>query len=398
MTAANHAHKKFLLAQQAPIEGYPPVLNQIQLLAALGDLAVLDLSAASSAYEPSTPTHVRRIRISARQTGGRLRRLAHNAAARTSFALRLIRECTRAPDVAIAYDVDAVNLTLSPLVRRLLGGSIKIAHLHEITEPADHWTPRQHVAVRTLHRRLCHADLVIVPDWHRGQILARQARLPREPHVVMNCPVRVELLPESKLLPWVNSHGLPTHRIVQYQGSVGEHHGLEATLRSMPLWPADSVFAIVGDGPSSFAERLKALATHLGVADRVLFAGRVRYADVLSFAVGARVGVSMLEGADGAIPNWWWSAGASNKRFEYMATGVPQITNNGPGIQQVFVKAGAAVTADPLDPGAIARAVVTLMTNDEQWSVASVSGRRAHLEVYNYEHQLQPVLEWLIGR
>src|SRR3569623_3433835 len=101
----------------------------------------------------------------------------------------------------------------------------------------------------------------------------------------------------------------------------------------MRYLPAQSIFVVFGDGSASVKSSLLSLAEELGVSARVFFVGPVPYSDVLAYAVGAAVGVTMVRPID---RNTLWTAGGSNKRFEYAALGIPQVTNLGPGLEKLF--------------------------------------------------------------
>ncbi len=88
----------------------------------------------------------------------------------------------------------------------------------------------------------------------------------------------------------------------------------------MPWWPPDAWFFIVGAGSDGYVETLRRLASSVGAAERVVFLVRVPYDEIVSYAVGVTVGILML---DTSKPNWHFAAGASNKRFEYMALRYP---------------------------------------------------------------------------
>ena len=267
-----------------------------------------------------------------------------------------------------------------------------IVHLHEmlIDDPNADFISRR--IVGSLQKRLHRAELVVVPDLHRAKHVKEVAGLKSMPLVVMNCPLRMEALPESRLLPFLARKGFTSNRIVHYQGSIGNGHGLENIILSMIHWPEDALFVIVGRANPDYLEKLKKIAQEVGVLERVVFVGRVPYNEVLSYAMGATIGVTLLK-AD--YPNWKWSAGASNKRFEYLALGIPQVTNDAPGIKELFEDTGVAVRADYNDSDDIGRKICLYLNNDRLCRNVGDKARALHLNKYNYEHQFRPVLEWI---
>jgi len=206
----------------------------------------------------------------------------------------------------------------------------------------------------------------------------------------MNCPPLLHMLPDSRLIPALRDRGVTTRHIVHYQGAVGPAHGLETIVASMKFWPADSVFVVIGGGSEEYRERLEALAASVAAAERLIFLGRVPYCEVLSFAVGAAVGLTFLEST---ADNWRFCAGASNKRFEYAALGIAQVTNSGAGMDELFGKPGLAVLVDSLDPATIGQAVAELLGDPRGAKEMGERARSAHLRTNNYEYQFAPVQE-----
>jgi glycosyltransferase involved in cell wall biosynthesis len=182
---------------------------------------------------------------------------------------------------------------------------------------------------------------------------------------------------------------------VYFQGWVGPSRCLEATIQSMRWWPKTAVFVIVGPVAESYQGALMALGDEAGAADRVVFLGSVPYVEALQLAAGATVGCSLV--ADQNDPNWTYSAGAINKRFEYMAVGLPQITNVGHGMEQIFGQHNCALLVDPSSPREIASAVATLLSNDTLRARLGENARRAHLAGFNYEGQFAPVLNKVVS-
>jgi glycosyltransferase involved in cell wall biosynthesis len=125
----------------------------------------------------------------------------------------------------------------------------------------------------------------------------------------------------------------------------------------------------------------------------------VPYVDILSFASGATLGITLMEPINN---NWRVGAGASNKRFEYAALGIPQVTNTGSGMHHVFEFPGIATLVDIADVECIGAAVARLLLDPSLALAIGERARRLHLSRYNYESQFAPVVEcmeeWMITR
>jgi len=118
--------------------------------------------------------------------------------------------------------------------------------------------------------------------------------------------------------------------------------------------------------------------------------GRVPYDDVLAFAIGATVGITMVEPLN---RNTEFCAGASNKRFEYAALGIPQVTNTGAGMHSLFEITGIAMLADIKNVESIGTTVARLLLDRSRAISIGQQARRLHLSSYNYEAQFAPVVE-----
>jgi glycosyltransferase involved in cell wall biosynthesis len=380
------SQRRILLAQQSCAELYPPVLHQAALLEQIGQVTLVDAVTQNDDSRVQTSDAVKRVRV--KREASRASGLVSRIKWRSDFRRQFQHQLNENTDVVIAYDPDAINLALSTGLS--LKGVRRIAHLHEIADDDPSAPVQARLRLALMRRRLSRADLVVVPDQHRADLLARSSKLKIEPLVVMNCPRRLATLPDSLLIPLLRERGITTDRVVHYHGSVGPNHMLETVIRSMRLWPADAVFVIIGGGSENYIGGLKALAASEGVEARVIFVGRVPYDQVFAYAVGASIGMTML---DPSVPNWKFSAGASNKRFEYAALGIPQVTNYGPGLEELFGHhkiASLATHEDHVDVGT----KISDYLNDPAGSrQAGAAARALHLQTYNYERQFQKVMD-----
>jgi glycosyltransferase involved in cell wall biosynthesis len=388
-----HGKGRLLLAQRANVDRYPPVLHQIRLLGASREITVVDSVVSSEPGQLQTAPEVRRVRVREEQVGGRASML-FRATKAFAFARTVKGELSNAPDAAIAYDPDTAALLLRspkcPLTKR-------VVHLHEALDTSSVGRSTR-IAARYLLKNLARAELVIVPDVHRAQMVMRACGLEKEPLVVMNCPLLIQQLPESRLLPALRERGIITSDIVHYQGAIGPDHYLETIISSMQRWPSGAVFVVVGSAHEEYRRRLQEHAASLGVAERVIWLGLVPYRDLFSHTVGAAVGLTFLEST---TDNWRFSAGASNKRFEYAAMGVAQVTNTGAGMEEIFGRPGLAVLLDRLDAASMGDAIRALLSDANRRAEMGQRARRAHLSVNNYEVQFAPVMSriesWVRG-
>jgi glycosyltransferase involved in cell wall biosynthesis len=385
---SSEARPRILLAERACAEKYPPLLHQAAILSQIGHVTVLDALGRQDDPAVQTGAQIERVRIRASDN-----RTSGPAVANARWALRYAREFRRqlahSPHVAVAFEPDAAALLL--LDRARSARTMRVVHLHEIPDKKLYSRSiTSKIAIRYMLRALGRADLVIVPDEDRAAYTAITAKLERPPMVVMNCPPVLEHLPPSKLLPWLAERGISGKRIVHFQGSIGPERGLTKVIASMRCWPTDTIFIIVGDGSEMLQQELREEAARNNVSDRVFFVGRIPYADVISFGVGATLGITLMEPINN---NWRFGAGASNKRFEYAALGIPQVTNTGAGMQRVFEASGIAMLVDIADTEMIGKTIARLLLDPAFAAEIGARARALHLARYNYQAQFAPAVQ-----
>jgi len=295
------------------------------------------------------------------------------------------------PHLVISYDPPA----FATMTRIIKSGRVPkfmhIWHCHELAEISDDmgWgTRRDHLRTKVAADL---ADLAVIPDRERAAAYFSEYAFKEPPYIVMNCPRRLDKPPASTMAELLKGTSAPYEetQTVLYLGSVGEGHGLESAVAGMKYWPRESCFVIVGPYPEAYRAKLLALAKSVGVQDRVILTGPVDAGQAWGIRVGATIALTLM---DITQPAYRYCAGASNKRFEAMAAGVAQVTNEGPGIDEIFVQPGVALAVPYDDPDAMGRAVASLLGNPQQRHAMARRARSLHLEKYYYELEFKPVL------
>ena len=380
---------------RAPLEQYPPSLNQVALLAEAGlRVGVVDLSHPDYTLWPFlTNCAVERIQP-CRHTSF-YKENPPNPAARLSRALkfqacvrRLIR--CRQPKVVLAHDPPAM-WAVGNLWREKEHPKL-VWHFHELCLRSHKLSLSSGSrATNFAFQNGDQVDLITFPDAGRAEVFMRQSGLRKRPKVIVNCPRKLSQLPEDRLAARLSEHGLGGCQAVYFHGWIGPSRCLDVVLASMKYWPANAVFVVVGPIAKDYRQALLALAGNLKVQTRVLFIGSLPYTEVLHLAAGAIVGCSLV--ADEDDPNWVYSSGAINKRFEYMAVALPQVANVGHGMSEIIERTNAGILVDSASPDAVGKAINALLTNKALRHEMGESARKAHLDEYHYEHQFAPILD-----
>lgn len=368
-----------LMVQRACSLQYPPTAYQARLMAEAGlRVAVADLEGA--AFQPwpeSVPRHT------AHRAWDPKREppppLAVRIANRLRFAWLVRRSIARfRPKVVWAYDVfgcDAV--TPAP------GRYRTVYHFHELSapEPGGGWGLR--AGLRAARRHAHRADRLVCADRMRAVHFKDWAGLDTEPDVVMNCPLKLEAAPTPQRI----TGGL----CVGYLGSVGENQALTEVAASMAAWPADAEFVLIGAAGESMRRAIERCAgPH---ARRVRFLGALPREQAWPIVAGFDIGLALIQPN---TLNLRYAAGAVNKRFEYMALGVPQLADNNPGVPELIEGGGVGCCADPYDIGAIGRAINRMGAAPDERKAMGHRARAAHLERYHYAAQFEALLDWTL--
>lgn len=147
--------------------------------------------------------------------------------------------------------------------------------------------------------------------------------------------------------------GIPRNKkVVGTIANFKPHKGHPFLLRAAQLVirrQPDAHFLLVGQGPTLSA--MRALARHLGIERHVTFAGFREDAVRITRAVDVFVLPSLQEGLPIAL-------------LEAMALGCPIVATDAGGIPEVVENGRTALLVPPKDQGALAHAIVTVLTND----------------------------------
>lgn len=383
---------------RAPLEQYPPSLNQIALFSEAGlSVTVVDTHHDDyPLFQFECPEKVERVHaVEHTQNYKEVRPSLLERVRRAYQFRRRVRNIisSHKPSVVVAYDPNAM-IAVGKLWNRRRHAPRLIWHYHELFLPDDArggvFSQR---AVHFAARHCDRPDLVVFPDSHRARVYREQVNLEFNEMIVMNCPRRIDSLPENRLSPRLQELGIsPETKTVFFQGWIGPSRCFEAILESMSHWPDNTVFVLVGPVSDQYRNKLEQIASVNGMKHRVLFLGVVPYQELLAWTVGADIGLAIVSDEFEQDLSWRYSAGAVNKRFEYMAVGLPQVANTGPGMQEIIEDPGTGRLVRAHSSSEIGQAIHALLTEDSL-SLMSDRARQAHTRMFCYEKQCQRLVE-----
>ena len=153
------------------------------------------------------------------------------------------------------------------------------------------------------------------------------------------------IVPEEFPLPAARPPDAPV--ILGFIGFLRDWHGMDRVLRAMAT-SQGLTLRIVGEGPAR--PGLEALATELGIADRLQFLGLAPRAQV----------PGLIAGFDIALQPAAVAYSCPLKILEYMAAGRAIVAPDQPNLRELLVDDRSAVLFDATDPDAMWRAVLAL--------------------------------------
>jgi glycosyltransferase involved in cell wall biosynthesis len=177
-----------------------------------------------------------------------------------------------------------------------------------------------------------------------------------------------------------------------YTGALTPTYELDAAIRAVALVASqrpelDVVLDLYGRGDSE--PDLRALATELGIADRVVFHGRIPIEDVPRAVAAADVGLAPTR------LDPFTHMTLSTKVYEYAAMGKPVVGSRLPLLEETFPPDTVAAY-EPGDPASIAAAILALVDDP----VARAERVRRTMDIVretSWETASRPYLE-LVGR
>lgn len=200
--------------------------------------------------------------------------------------------------------------------------------------------------------------------------------------VIHNCPPLRSFTPLRRC---------PPGRLVVYEGGISPDRGLsvflEALLRVREVFP-DVVFEVVGDLRGEDEGWVREFVGKHNLKNNFKITGWLPYSEVPERLMEADIGVILFQ------PVLYNNiVGAPNKLFEYMAAGLPVVAPDFPEMGRVVREEGCGVLVDPTDPGAVADAVVRLLSHPEEARRMGMRGRRAVEERYCWERMEEKLAE-----
>ena len=160
--------------------------------------------------------------------------------------------------------------------------------------------------------------------------------------------------------------GIPPHAsVIAVIGNLFVHKGYNEFIRAaaeVSRKHPDTRFLCIGEDRGT-QHHLASLAKELGIQTQVIFTGQVQHIEEMLPALDIQVSASHEEGFSSAI-------------LEGMASGKPVIATNIGGNPEAVLHEQTGLIVPPKDPGALARAITTLIEHPERAAQFGKNGRK----------------------
>lgn len=231
-------------------------------------------------------------------------------------------------------------------------------------------------------------DAMITVSESIADALQQRYALAHRPTVVLNTPPRASAVTGEQVGGVREAAGVPDGvPLLVYSGVLGHQRNVGAVITALAELPGVHFACVCVPSAHHPAPRaLAALATQLGVDDRVHLVDPVLPEAISGFLASADVGVhpmvSGLANHEMALPN---------KLFDYIFAGLPVVVSDVAEMRRFVTEHGVGATFDPGDPDDLARAVRDVLADSESFRRAVRSPEL--LDMYCWDEQARRLRE-----
>ena len=371
---------------------YPPTVSAVNILSREFDIIIICRN--QNKTEVSYPDNVGLYRLGKLKTS-REKESQGRAIKVFEYAMFVLRAIfyLRFYGCKVIYSYDMHGFIAGFFASRLGKRIALVYHNHDLYE-LEGAKGSSRIVKRLELRFARFADKIVFPDANRAKLFQEEAKLKILPDIAINAPQVIKRLPFNRLKELLLSKGINEDvKVVLYQGEISESHAVLEVIKSMPVWLDNAILLLAGRIRKDFYVEVSNLAETLKLRKRVLIMPFISYSKIFSYTVGAYIGLAFYKAQD---INKVFNAGASNKIFEYLAMGVPTITNDSPYLRNLL-ESSYVYFAKPDYAEDIGRVIKVAFLDGEGYMRKRIAARNAHLDRFNYEEQFGPVIEYIRG-
>lgn len=234
------------------------------------------------------------------------------------------------------------------------------------------------------------AACCVLPNEVRLERFKAETGTRRDVFCVWNCPSSPEVAPQRA--PADGSFWL------LYHGSIVPDRLPLAAVSALAALPDCVKLRVIGYetvGCAGYVAQLRDRAEQLGIGHRLEVVGALPLrSELMEWCRCCDAGLAFMP-LSAADVNHQAMTGASNKPFDYLASGLALLVSDLPDWRALYVEAGYALPCDPQDAESIARSVRRLVDDPALARSMGERGRRRILAGWNYETCFQPVRQCL---
>jgi glycosyltransferase involved in cell wall biosynthesis len=175
----------------------------------------------------------------------------------------------------------------------------------------------------------------------------------------------------------------PETKILLYQGVILHGRGLKIIYEIIKDIN-DCVLVVIGGGEKK--NYYEELAKEKGIADKVVFVGKIDQNKLFIYTAGADIGLALIENIS---VSYYYAL--PNKMFEYILTGVPVLASNLPQMKKIIDEYEIGLYADPENLNEVSSALKKLLFDKTLLDKIKISSKKAAEEL-NWEKEVRKLL------
>jgi glycosyltransferase involved in cell wall biosynthesis len=236
-----------------------------------------------------------------------------------------------------------------------------------------------------------HAAYCVLPNETRLERFKAETGTRQEAFCVWNCPSSQEVAPQRA--PANGSFWL------LYHGSIVPDRLPLAVVNALAALPDRVKLRLVGYetvGSPGYVGQIQERAQQLGVDRRLEIVGVLPHRfELMESCRRCDAGLALMPLRPTDV-NQHTMTGASNKAFDYLASGLPLVVSDLPDWRAAYVEPGYGLACDPDDAESIAYVVGRFLDDPDLARSMGEKGRRRIAAEWNYEKQFSQVMRCLV--
>lgn len=244
--------------------------------------------------------------------------------------------------------------------------------LHPVIRWARHWAAKA-------------AEIVIFPNAERGRIAQETIGFDAgKLQIVWNVPRLRELpvIPKKKDAPL----------LLYYHGNISSNLVPENLLQAVASFDGKVLLHLIGYEAPGAKGYVNTILNKWNSNDAIIvkYFGMIPRNSLLDYAAKCHIGLALMPKNSDEF-NLRNLAGASNKAFDYMASGLALIVSDMPEWQKMYVDQGFGLACDPDSVQSIISTISLYMENPSKIEIFSNSGRKKIIQDWNYENVFKKI-------